>query len=321
VRIEKGAAKSVKTDDRATRQPDEVEGEESKVVRLSDWLAPDDELVPFGPRAHARTATRVPIEGRVDPESDAEPPAASGFWDGDPSVHTAVPGPGIFDEAGGPTPDRRYRRPAPAWRPALPSLHPFGWELRVRERLGDLADRLPWRWVATAVASIALALIVLVITLGGGSSGHHETAVQAGIGEPSHPVLSGTLDEIGGATRAVVVSDLRQLPHVDTGVRTLGTPAQDARALQVRYRRHVVAASASVPNPSTTGAAETATTTPAPAETVPAPSETEPTQTTSSPAPTTGGGGSPSGGSGSGSQKQSTFGATGSLGPGSSPNG
>ena len=96
----------MKTDDRATRQRDEVQGEESKVVRLSDWLAPDDELVPFGPRAHSRTAAREPADGRVDPDSNAEPPAASGFWDGDPSVHTAVPGPGIFDETGGPTPDR-----------------------------------------------------------------------------------------------------------------------------------------------------------------------------------------------------------------------
>jgi hypothetical protein len=316
VRIEKGAAKSVKTEDRATRQRDQVAGEESKVVRLSDWLAPDDELVPFGPRAHSRTGAPAPTTGRVDPDSDAEPSAASGFWEGDPSVHTAVPGPGIFDETSGPTPDRRSRRAAPAWRPALPSVHPFGWEWRVRERLGDLADQLSWRWAAAAVASIALTLIVLVITLGGGSSGHRETAAQ-GVGEPSHPVLSGTLDEIGGAARAVAVSDLRQLPPVDTAARTLGTAAQDGRALQVRHRRHFVVAPASVPNPSTTGSGDTATTTPAPAETVPAPSET---QTTSSPAPTTGGGSS-SGGSGSGSQKQSTFGATGSLGPGSSPNG
>jgi hypothetical protein len=313
----------VKTDDQATTQRDQVEGGEAKVVRLSDWLAPDDELVPFGPRAHGRTGAGAPAEGRVDPDSDAVPPAASGFWDGDPSVHTAVPGPGIFGEGGGPTPDRRYRRATPAWRPALPSLHRFGWESRVRERLGELADQLSWRWGAAAVASLALTLIVLVITVGGGSSGHRETAAQAAIGEPSHPVLSGTLDGIGGATRVVVVSDLRQLPHIDTGVRTLGTAAQDARALHIRHRRHVVAAPASVRSPSTSGSADTATTTPSPAETVPAPSETEPTQTTSSPAPTTGGGGSPSGGSGSGSgsQKQSTFGATGSLGPGSSPNG
>jgi hypothetical protein len=319
VRIKKGAAKSVKTDDRVTRQRDEAQGEEAKVVRLSDWLAPDDELVPFGPRADGRMAARESAEGRVDPDSDAESPGASGFWDGDPSVHTAVPGPGLFDEAGGPTSDRRYRLLAPAWRPALPSLHRFGWESRVRGRLGDLADQFSWRWAAAAVASIALTLVVLVITLGGGSSGHHEAAAQAGIGEPSHPVLSGTLDQIGGAARAVVVSDLRQLPHVDTGVRTLGTAAQDARALQVRHQRHAVVAPASVPSPSTSGSGDT--TTPAPAANVPAPSESDPTQTTSSPAPTTGGSGSPSGGSGSGSQKQSTFGATGSLGPGSSPNG
>ena len=108
----------MKTDDRATRQRDEAEGDEAKVVRLSDWLAPDDELVPFGPRAHAHAATRDPAERRADPDSDAEPPAASGFWDGDTSVHTAVPGPGIFDEPG--EPDRRPP-PTPASRPGLAS--------------------------------------------------------------------------------------------------------------------------------------------------------------------------------------------------------
>ena len=63
---------------------------------------------------------------------------------------------------------------------------------------------------------------------------------------------------------------------------------------------------------------------PAPAETTSAPTETEPAQTTSNPTPTTGGGGSCLGrrrSSSSGSQKQSAFGAGGSLGPGSSPNG
>ena len=61
---------------------------------------------------------------------------------------------------------------------------------------------------------------------------------------------------------------------------------------------------------------------PAPAETTSAPSETEPAQSTSNPPVSTGGGGGSSGGGvSSGSSKQSTFGASGSLGPGSSPNG
>ncbi len=320
----------MKTDDRTTRQRDGVEGEEAKVVRLSDWLAPDDELVPFGPRAHARAAARESADRRLDPDSRAEPPAASGFWDGDPSVHTAVPGPGMFEEAGAPTIHRgRSRRAFPVWRPALPSVRRFGWGSPARERLADLADRLSWRWAAAGVAFAVLTLIVLAITLGGSSTVRHETAAQAGIGEPSPPALSETLDEIGSATRAAAVSNLRQLPRVDTAGRTIGSAAQHARALRVRHRRHVVVAAASVSSPSTTGAVDPQTTTaapaettPAPAETAPAPSETEPTQSTSSPAPTTGGSGSASGsGSGSGSQKQTTFGANGSLGPGSSPNG
>jgi hypothetical protein len=313
----------VKTDDRATRQRDEVEGEEAKVVRLSDWLAPDDELVPLGPRAHAQAATREHAVECVDPDSGPEPPAASGFWDGDPSVHTAVPGPGIFDETDAPAPDRRgYRHASPAWRPALPALHPFGGQSRVRERLADFADRLSWRWAAAGGALVVASLVVLAITLGASSSGHHETAARAGIGEPSQPVLTATLDEIGAGARATGVSDLRRLPRVDTAGRTIGMAMQSAHALRVRHRHHVVVSPVSVPSSPTTASVESSTTTPAPVETVPAPTHTEPAQTTSSPSPTTGGGGSPSsGGSGSTSQKQSAFGATGSLGPGSSPNG
>jgi hypothetical protein len=306
----------VKTDDPATRQRDEVAGDEAKVVRLSDWLAPDDELVPFGPRADARE----PAEGRADPDSGAEPSAASGFWDGDTSVHTAVPGPGIFDEPGERTADRR----AQVWRPALPPLHPFGWGSRARDRLADLVDRISWRWAAAGVTVVALALVVLVITLGGSSSDRRDTAAQAGIGDPSRAALNETLDEIGTATRAAAVTDLRPLPSVDAAVRSIGVAGVRARALEARRRRHAVVAPASVPSSSTTESVETPATTPAPAptETTPAPTETEPVQTTSTPTPTTGGGSSSSGGgSSSGSQNQSAFGATGSLGPGSSPNG
>jgi hypothetical protein len=302
-------------------------------VRLSDWLGPNDELVPFGPRAHAHAATREreAATRTADPDSRMEPPG-SGFWDGDTSVHTAVPGPGIFDEPGERTADRHpYRRSARVWRPALPAVHPFEWASRVRERLPDL-DRISWRWAAAGVAVVALVAVALVATLGG-SSAHRDSAAQAGIDGQPRVTLTATLAETGTAARAAAVTELRRLPAVRAAVRTIGVATTHARWLQVRHRRPAVAP-ASVPSSAATGSVET--TTPAPAETTSAPSPTEPVQTTANPAPTTSGGGDTSGGGASGGgtsdggasgggtssgSQQSAFGAGGSLGPGSSPNG
>jgi hypothetical protein len=294
----------VKTDDRATRQRNEAEGDEAKVVRLSDWLAPDDELVPFGPRAHANTATRESAERRTDPDSSPEAAAASGFWDGDTSVHTAVPGPGIFDEPADQAANRhRHRRAALVWHPALPPLHPLRWASRAREEFGELAERIPWRWAAAGVACVALALTVLVVTFSGGSPGRHETAAEASVGDAPRAELRETLDELGTATGAAAATDLRPLPSVDAAVRTIGAATtKQARALQAHHRRRAAVASVSHASSSAMGSVEAPATTSAP--------------------PTTGGGGSSSGaGSSSGSQKQPAFGAAGSLGPGSSPNG
>jgi hypothetical protein len=299
-----------------------VESDEAKVVRLSDWLAPDDELVPFGPRAYAQTAAREPAERLPDPGSGAEPPAAAGFWDGDTSVHTAVPGPGIFDEPGERTAEpRRYQRRSLAWRPALPPVHPFGWDSRPRERFADLVDRISWRWAAGGATFVALAVIVIVVALGDSSSGHRTIAAQAGIGNQSLPALSGTLGETGTAAGAASLTDLRRLPPVDAAGRTIGAAAERAGALHARRRPRVVAASVSQPSSSTGGSVDVPTT-PAPTDTTPPPTETAPAQTNSTPTPTTGGGGSSSGGNPSSSSSGSNtpaFGSGGSLGPGSSP--
>jgi hypothetical protein len=310
----------VKTDDRATRQRDEVEGDEAKVVRLSDWLGPDDELVPFGPRALAHGATHEPAARTADPDSAAEPPGASGFWDGDTSVHTAVPGPEIFDDPDERTADRRR---SSRWRPAWPRFRPAGRGSHLCERLVELVDRISWKWATAAMAMVALVVVALVAMLGG-SSGHRETTAQAGIAGQPRLTLSATLADTGTATRAAAVRALRRLPSVDAAVRKIGVATKGAQSLQARHRPHVVVAPTSVPSSATTGSVETTTTAsaPAPAETTSAPSETEPVQTTSDPTPTTGAGGSASGGGpSSGSQQQSAFGAGGSLGPGSSPNG
>ena len=283
-------------------------------MRLSDWLGPDEELVPFGPRALAHE----PAGRTADPASGAEPPGASGFWDGDTSVHTAVPGPGIFDE-----PDERAadRRGSLRWRPARPRFQPAGRGSHPRERLVELVDRISWQWATAGTAMVGLIVVALVAMLGG-SSGHRERNAQASIAGQPRLTLSATLADIGTATRGATA--LRQLPSVDAAVRRIGVATRGARSLQARHRPHVVAAPASVPSSATTGSVETPTTAtaPAPAETTSAPSESEPVQTTSDPTSTTGGGSSAAGGgSTSGSQHQSAFGAGGSLGPGSSPNG
>ena len=82
----------MRTDDRTTGHEDTADREEAKVVRLSDWLGPIDELVPFGPRADAQHAASHPSAGHTGDELGG----ASGFWDGDTSVHTAVPAPGTL---------------------------------------------------------------------------------------------------------------------------------------------------------------------------------------------------------------------------------
>ena len=56
-----------------------------KVVRLRDWLGPEEELVPIGPRADR---DRVPQDSSL-----AEPETGAGFWEGDASLQTAVPAP------------------------------------------------------------------------------------------------------------------------------------------------------------------------------------------------------------------------------------
>ncbi|MFZ0384800.1 MAG: hypothetical protein WAL22_03975, partial [Solirubrobacteraceae bacterium] len=207
----------MKTDNRGTRQRNEAESNEATVVRLRDWLAPEDELVPFGPRAHVRTDTREPTEQLADPESDAEPPPASGFWDGDTSLHTAVPGPGIFDEPDDRTAERRRRwRPASPRRPALPPLHPLGWCSRAREAAADLVDRISWPWAAGGLAFITLAIVVPVAVLSASSSGHHRVTAHAAIGDQPVAPRGGSLGELGLGARGAAATDLQRVPRVNS---------------------------------------------------------------------------------------------------------
>ena len=310
------------TGDRTTRQDDSTDRDEARVVRLSDWLAPDDELVPFGPRAHAQAAVRE-VGSDVGAASADQPPG-SGFWDGDTSIHTAVPGPGIFGELDEAAIERgRHRPPALAWRPRAPQLQSFGWSPRVREAVADLVPRISWPWAAAGSAFIGLAVVVLVIVLGGGSPGRSAQPAQAGIeDQPQHSGLAAL-----SASRAPDAHP-RVTRRAKLDARTIGTAARHARMTRVRRQPPVGSgpAHASGASTSTDAPAETTgTPTPMPTATTPAPTDTEPVQTTPNPAPPTGGGGgggSTTGGGSSGSsstKKTPAYGPAGSLGPGSSP--
>jgi hypothetical protein len=292
------------------------------VVRLSDWLAQDDELVPFGPRAHAQAALRE-VTSDVAATSADQPPG-SGFWDGDTSIHTAVPGPGIFGELDEPATERgRHRLPALAWHPRAPQLRSFDWFTRVRETVADLIARVSWPWAAAGAAVIVLAVVVLVIALGAGSPARSAQPVQAGFADqPQHTGLA-TLPALWAQD-----TPPRLTRRAKLAARTVGTAAGHAQLTRAQRQRPVLTGPAHASGtststgtpPETTGASTTT-----PTETTPAPTETEPVQTTPSPAPPTGGGGgggsTTGGGSSSSSNTKNTpaYGPTGSLGPGSSP--
>lgn len=288
-------------------------------MRLSDWLAPDDELVPFGPRAHA---ARPPAERPSD--SGAQAPAAAGFWDGDTSMHTAVPGPELFaDPLEQSAEPRRYRRSVLGWRLSLPRLRRLDWGIHARDAIADFVDRISWPWVAAGLASAVLIVVGLLAALGTAPS-HHGAAAQAGIGDQPRPTLSQTLVETGGGASASAAMALRRLPSPDTAAWSIGASAHQAQALRSLPKRRAHLASASTADVSaSTAAAVDTTTSSTPTEPAPAPVQTEPVQTTSTPTPASGGGSSSGGGSNSNSnsQKQPAFGANGSLAPGSSPNG
>jgi hypothetical protein len=303
-----------KTDDRIPRQEHATEGEEATVVRLSDWLAPDHELVPFGPRAHAQAAGQDAAAGLA--EAPADQAGGSGFWDGDTSVHTAVPGPGMLGEFDEPTVGRRrHRRALPAWHPRLPRLQRPDWPTRLRAALAELAARISWRWVAVGSTVLAVAVVVLVISFGGGSPERSVRPLQAGLdGQPQH-IGTAALAAASASTEDVSLTHRATLNTL-----ALGTAARHAWAARVQRHPPVRAASVQVSHTpiSTSAPADITSTAATQTATNPAPTETEPAQTTTT-APSSGGGGGGSTGGSSTTQKQPAFGSSGALGPGSSP--
>ncbi len=293
-------------------------------MRLSDWLGPDDELVPFGPRALAHAATqnqpreppiRTLARSRQVPQasgtathrctrrcqargSSTSPTSATADRRRYPRrLRSGVRRGRDFSPPAG---ARTYANGSSSWSTGSHGGGPQpGW----RWWRGRSSSRSWRRWAARRATARRPRKPASAASPGSRSARRSPTP------EPPHARRDSDCDDF-----------LRSTPP---SARSVWQRA-GARSLQARHRPHAVVAPASVPSSATTGSVETPTTAtaPAPAETTSAPSETEPVQTTSDPTPTTGGGGSAAGGGpSSGSQQQSAFGAGGSLGPGSSPNG
>ena len=301
----------MQTDDGSTRPGGTADPGEAKVVRLRDWLAADEEFVPFGPGADRATTAQ---DG-----AGTEPEPGAGFWDGDASLQTAVPGPAMLDEPPA-APTARARR----------TLHPFG---------GSTVRR---RWLIAGLAVAGAIAAVLVSALGGGSAPRRGQVQEAALGGSPLPNVSTTVHSAGSAVRAASVAAQSRARLARLRARR----AKHERRTAARFRaaaaprRHPTASTsdsttpaASQPVQATSAPVDTAT-----ATTPVAPTVTEPTSTTpveappvTTPAPTSGGGGSSGGGSSGGGSSPSgggssspstnspTYGPTGSLGPGSSP--
>jgi hypothetical protein len=294
----------VKTDDWSNRRRGAADTEEAKVVRLRDWLGPEEDLVPIGPRAdRARDSQDRPA---AESESDSEPPGGSGFWGGDASLQTAIPAPAVQVE------------PAQVSRARARVIGQWRWPTH------------GWRWLAGAAAVAALAAVALMFVSGGRNATNHDQTPEASIGGPLAPHLTETIHRAAAATRtAAATQGARMLRLQARRKHEAAVRRQRARAARARQRRRASAAAAStsvsepVETASTPTYSETATTAPSSTENEPA--ETTPVETTPepSPSPPSGGGGGSSGGGGSNSTSTKTpaYGPTGALGPGSSPDG
>lgn len=301
------------------------------MVRLSDWLGPIDELVPFGPRADAQHAASHPSAGHTGDELGG----ASGFWDGDTSVHTAVPAPGTLG-------------PSTADAPARVTTT-SGWFARTHETLllavANRFSRLSWR-VALAAAVGLAAAVVLFAALGSGSSDRRIRTTQASIGTSrSAPTLNGLGIERAGAAavsraaaheRMVAQARHRRLERAKRAAERRLRRRHAARVAAAVASRQSTSASASEPTTAATTPAYTPTQAQSePAQTTPTGADSSSSYSTTSSGGTSAGGTSPSSGgssssgsssssgdsSSSSSSKTPAYGPAGALSPGSSPNG
>jgi hypothetical protein len=269
-------------DSRKTTPDDRDERAAENVVRLPrDWLGPREELVPIGSRAGAAET----------PENDALPPTAASFWDEDGGSLQAP-----MQAPAGP------REPAP--------------EVQSRSGRRRSLPRRRWpirspRGRASAVAGVLAVCAVSVIAVigsseGGGPNTGDRTTESAAI------ITSTGVNRARLTTNASVMSEISAQPrshHVAKRAARSKRPRIHVTKVRLRHRTHRAAR----PTHGSSEPVQTpVTTTPTPASQPTTPSSSSSSGPSSSPAP---GGHTASSSSG----HSSAFGASGSLGPGSSP--
>ena len=271
----------------------EGEGQDNVVQLPRDWLGPREELVPFGPRAWAQDVS-------ADPAAEEEGAfAADDFWgENSESLHTAVRGPVVTSTA----------EATPGGLPAAQATAAPVIDAMVKPSRPAFSLRIP---VAAAVVVVATVAAVAVLVLSGGARpGGAPPVIAAGA---NAEVLTGHLSSTAGT--------------IDAGVRRLASLRLNPVRRQHRHpaaRRvpHRVAA----PGAGAVGASSGGGAAPSmPAPTVSSSTQSSAPSSTNAPATSapSGASGDSAGASSNGSSpsNQPAFGANGTLGPGSSPNG
>ncbi len=274
---------------------------DDNVVRLTDWLGPREDLIPFGPRSEAGEPT-----GAESPPSDADsPPSAADFWsETSAAVQDALTAPhhgnapARAGESSGPIRvTRRSRKSAAAlWgrrRAAMPAA-----------RTAIVVRRRAWPAVTASVVTAVLLAGIFVV---GSGSGTHSVGRLSALSDGGRNVAdAGTLAMALGSPEhhlnPLHLAGRRSGAHRAAGPRSRGSrggqrgrggPAVVVTREAVRYTAPAATSSSSTPAPTTPRYA-----------------------TAGSTAPSTSSANQPSG-----SSSQPALGADGSLAPGSSPDG
>jgi hypothetical protein len=293
---------------------------DDNVVRLTDWLGPREELIPFGPGAEAEEAARASHASETGPV-----PTAQDFWsESSAAVQDALTAPhGNQDplaalprsEQHGPLPRSHARRgrasAAAIWerRRAL---------LRSRPAATGAARTLPRRSFVGVLCLLLAATLVFVLSSGVLTPG----AVRRGALARTDPASASSTSASAAVSRHAAALAIASHPLRIRPVRRAARRSGSRHPSSVRQARihtgqtHHRAAPASVADAQPVGY-----TTPAPATaSSPAAAPSSYSQTTQTAATSTSG--SPAvTDSQKASSAQPALGANGSLGPGSSPDG
>ncbi|MEA2213492.1 MAG: hypothetical protein QOF83_3440 [Solirubrobacteraceae bacterium] len=268
---------------------------DDNVIRLTDWLGPHEELIPFGPGADAEEVNCAP--------------SAADFWsESSGAVQDALTAPD--PDTAHPTRFRGQRQrgratAAAIWgrrRAALQSPQVAGGRPRVDRR---------HRWAAGA-AVVAIATVALVAALAGYGSHHWRggpertpAGRQASWGSPAARDMASAAQALRREARYQDASQPRRHPAAARHRTTARRP---------RSRRSAPASAAAVqPVGYTTPVGSSPTYSPPGPSASSTPTTSTPTTSTSTATASTG--------QGSGSASQPVLGASGSLAPGSSPDG